>query len=45
MGRIGGFERIGHQKLLEVRCILEEFPVAWKEFEFMKETEFSWTEL
>jgi hypothetical protein len=25
---------------------LEEFPVAWKEFEnLFKETEFSWTEL
>jgi NADH-quinone oxidoreductase subunit D len=33
MGRIGGFEEIGLQKHLELDVFLEEFPVAWKEFE------------
>jgi NADH-quinone oxidoreductase subunit D len=47
MGRIGGFERDwSPEAFRKLDVFLEEFPVAWKEFEnYLKETEFSWTEL
>jgi NADH-quinone oxidoreductase subunit D len=33
MGRIGGFEETGHQKLSKIRCIFRRISSSWKEFE------------
>jgi NADH-quinone oxidoreductase subunit D len=44
MGRIGGLRLVTSFRKLDV--FLEEFPVAWKEFENLFErNRFSWTEL
>jgi NADH-quinone oxidoreductase subunit D len=46
MGRIGGFERDwSPEAFRKLDVFLEEFPVAWKEFENLFERNRIWTEL